>query len=99
MFLFVRFRAFGHLLDKLEFIENGDYICILYDVFDVGVYAESSLIEVSHLYIIGISLLPLLNITSRCWIVLVIIYPTSLSLLDSEFFCRSCGSSGFSVSS
>src|SRR3990170_4403384 len=43
-----------------------EFMCIFYDVFDVGVFAGSSLIEVSHLYIIGISLLPLLNITSRC---------------------------------
>jgi hypothetical protein len=64
--LFVRFRAFGHLLDKLEFIENGDYICILYDVFDVGGSAGSSLLEVSLLILLGIPPLPLLSITSRC---------------------------------
>ena len=29
-------------------------ICIYYDVFDVGVFAGSSFIEDSHLYIIGI---------------------------------------------
>jgi hypothetical protein len=58
--------AYGHLHDKLEFIENGVHTCIFYDVFDVGVYAGSSFIEVSHLYIIGISPLLVLNITSRC---------------------------------
>ena len=77
------------------FIENGVHLCIFYDVFDVGVYAGSSFIEVSHLYMLGISPLPLLIITSRCWIVFVVIYPTSLSLLNSELFCRSYGSSGF----
>ena len=66
MFLFVSFRAFGHLHDKLEFIENEVRICIFYDVFDVGVYAGSSFIEVSLLYILGISPLPLLIISSRC---------------------------------
>ena len=40
-------------------------ICIFYDVFDVGVFAGSSFIEVSHLYIIGIFILPLLNITNK----------------------------------
>ena len=44
---------------------------------------------------LGISPLPLLIITSRCWIVFVVIYSTSLSLLNSELICRSCGSSGF----
>ena len=29
-------------------------ICIYYDVFDVGVFAGSSFIEISHLYIFGI---------------------------------------------
>ena len=38
-------------------------LCIFYYVFDVGVFAGSSLIEVSHLYIIGIFILPLLKIT------------------------------------
>ena len=40
-----------------------EFICIFYDVFDVGVFVGSSLIEVSHLYIIGIFILPLLKIT------------------------------------
>ena len=31
----------------------------------------------------------------RCWILFVVIYPTSLSLLNSELICRSYGSSGF----
>ena len=35
-------------------------LCIFYDVFDVGVFAGSSLIEVSHLYTIGIFILPLM---------------------------------------
>ena len=65
VYLFVSFRALGHLHDKLEFIENGVHVCIFYDVFDVGVYAGSSPIEVSHLYIIGTSLLPLLSITEQ----------------------------------
>src|SRR6266566_2038940 len=43
-----------------------DFICIFYDVFDVGVYAGSSFIEVSHLYMLGISPLPLLITRCRC---------------------------------
>ena len=30
----MRFGAYGHLDDKLEFIENGVHSCIFYDVFD-----------------------------------------------------------------
>ena len=75
-----------------------EYICIFYDVFDVGVFAGSSFIEVSHLYIIGIFILPLLKITSHCWISLVVLNPTSLSLLNSELICEGYGSSGFTGS-
>ena len=39
--------------------------CFFYDVLDVGVFAGSSFIEVSHLYIIGIFLPPLLTITNK----------------------------------
>jgi len=52
--LLVRFGAYGHLDDKLEFIENGVHSCIFYDVFDVGGYDGSSLMEGSLLYILGI---------------------------------------------
>ena len=41
MFLFVSFGAYGHLGDKLEFIEK-EFTRIFYDVFDVGGYAGSS---------------------------------------------------------
>ena len=83
MFLFVSFGAYGHLDDKLEFTENRVHSCIFYDVFDVGGYAGSSLLEVSLFYILGIPPLPLLYL-SHYWMVFVIIYPTSLSLLNSE---------------
>ena len=69
------FGAYGHLDDKLVFIENGVLSCIFYDVFDVGGYAGSSLLEVSLLYILGIP---------PCLFLLVVLYPTSLSLLNSE---------------
>ena len=58
-------------------------ICIYYDVFDVGVFAGSSFIEDSHLYIIGIFI--------SVWIALVVLNPTSLGLLDSELVCESYG--------
>ena len=54
-------------------------ICIYYDVFDVGVFAGSSFIEISHLYIFAV------------WIALVVLNPTSLGLLDSELVCESYG--------
>ena len=59
-------------------------ICIYYDVFDVGVFAGSSFIEISHLYIFGIFIFAV-------WIALVFLNPTSLGLLDSELVCESYG--------
>ena len=44
-----------------------EFTCIFYDVFDVGGYAGSSLLEVSLLYLLGIPPLPLLTITNRCF--------------------------------
>ena len=43
-----------------------DFMCFFHYVFVVGGIAGSSPMEVSHLHIIGIPPLPLLNITSRC---------------------------------
>ena len=52
--LLVSFLAYGHLDDKLEFIENGVHSFIFYNFFDVGGYAGSSMMEGSLLYILGI---------------------------------------------
>ena len=62
--LLVRFGAYGHLHDKLSSSKT-EFTCIFYDVFDVGFFAGSSFIEVSHLYTFGICLLPLLTITNK----------------------------------
>src|SRR3989337_580783 len=43
-----------------------DFICFFRYVCDAGGLAGSSPMEVSHLHIIGIPPLPLLNIASRC---------------------------------
>ena len=59
-----------------------EFTCIFYDVFDVGGSAGSSLLEVSLLFFVVL-------------VLLVVLYPTSLSLLNSELICRSYGSSGF----
>ena len=59
-----------------------EFTRIFYDVFDVGGYAGSSWLEVSLLYLLEVMLL-------------VFLYPTSLSLLNSELICRSYGSFGF----
>ena len=59
-------------------------ICNYYDVFDVGVFAGSSFLEDSHIYIIGIFI-------TAVWIALVVLNPTSLGLLDSELVCESYG--------
>ena len=44
-----------------------EFACIFYDVFDVGGFADSSRLEVSLLFLLGIPPLPLLTITSRCF--------------------------------
>ena len=69
------------------------FTCIFYDVFDVGGSAGSSLLEVSLLFLLGIPPLPLL--TMVVLMLLVVLYPTSLSLLNSELICRGYGSSVF----
>ena len=56
-----------------------EFTRIFYDVFDVGGFAGSSQLEVS------VAVLMLL----------VVLFPTSLSLLNSELICRSYGSSCF----
>ena len=56
-----------------------EFTRIFYDVFDVGGYAGSSRLEVSLAVLM----------------LLVILFPTSLSLLNSELICRSYGSFGF----
>ena len=53
-----------------------EFTRIFYDVFDVGGYAGSSQLEVSLLYLLEVSLAVLM--------LLVFLYPTSLSLLNSE---------------
>ena len=67
-----------------------EFTCIFYDVFDVGGFAGSSRLEVSLLY-----LLAFLPCLLAVLMLLVVLFPTSLSLLNSELICRSYGSSGF----
>ena len=68
-----------------------EFTRIFYDVFDVGGYAGSSRLEVSLLYLLAY--LPCLY-TFAVLMLLVFLYPTSLSLLNSELICRSYGSFG-----
>ena len=61
-----------------------EFACIFYDVFIVGGFAGSSRLEVSLLFLlVAVLMLP------------VVLFPTSLSLLNSELICRSYGSSCF----
>ena len=74
-----------------------EFTRIFYDVFDVGGYAGSSRLEVSLLYLLAY--LPCLFSLSvggyAVLMLLVFLYPTSLSLLNSELICSSYGSFGF----
>ena len=65
-----------------------EFTRIFYDVFDVGGYVGSSPLEVSLLYLLAYPPVAVLML-------LVFLYPTSLSLLNSELICRSYGSFGF----
>ena len=70
-----------------------EFTCFFYDVLDVGGYAGSSRLEVSLLYLLAY--LPSLFLLVAVLMLLVVLFPTSLSLLNSELICRSYGSSGF----
>ena len=70
-----------------------EFTRIFYDVFNVGGYADSSQLEVSLLYLLAY--LPCLFLLELVLMLLVVLFPTSLSLLNSELICRSYGSSCF----
>ena len=99
IFLLVRFGAFGHIHDKLEFIKNGVHMHLLWcfwcwrlcSFFSVGGLtppfvrhtSPASSYYIQQAWVCSVLLL------------LVVLYPTSLSLLNSELICRSYGSFGF----
>ena len=54
------FYSLGIFMTSLSSSEM-EFTCIFYDVFDVGGYASSSLLEGPLLYMLGIPPLPLLS--------------------------------------
>jgi hypothetical protein len=62
---------------------------IVFSVLEIlpDIYWEGHLPYPSGIY----SPLLVLNLSSHCWIALVVLYPTSLSLLKSELVCKSYG--------
>ena len=72
-----------------------EFTRIFYDVFDVGGYAGSSQLEVSLLYLLAYLPCLFLLYPVVVLMLLVVLFPTSLSLLNSELICRSYGSFGF----
>ena len=62
---------------------------IVFSVLEIlpDIYWEGHLPYPSGIY----SPLLVLNLSSHCWIALVVLYPTSLSLLKSELVCVSYG--------
>ena len=65
--LLVSFGAFVMFMTSSSSSKT-EFTCIFYDVFDVGGFAGSSRLEVSLLFLLGIPPLPLLTITSRCFV-------------------------------
>ena len=89
----MRFGAYGHLLDKLEFIENGVLMLLL---LCLGVGGFTGLIRGRVLTIFLWAFYNFLLIVISINIVLALVssFPTNLVSLNSESVCRSCVSFG-----
>ena len=64
-------------------------------VFGVGVFAGSSVWKVSLFHFLANPPLLGFNIFTFYRVALVVLFPTKLDSLDSDFICKSYGSSGF----
>ena len=64
-------------------------------VFGVGVFAGSSVWKVSLFHFLAKPPLLGFNIFTFYRVALVVLFPTKLDSLDSDFICKSYGSSGF----
>ena len=86
-------RAFGHLDDKLEFLENGVHMLLLLR-FQCWRFYRSYSRKGSHHFLLG--LLKFLVIVTSIKIVLALVasFPTNLVSSNSEFVYRSCGTFG-----
>ena len=91
--LFVSLRAYVHLDDKIEFIENGVHMP-LYCVFGVVVFTGLIRGRVLTIFSWAFSNLLLIVISNKIVLALVSSFPTNLVSSNSESVCRSCGSFG-----
>ena len=66
-------------------------------VFGFGDFAGSSMRKVSLFHFLAKSPLLGFNIFAFYRVAFVVLFPTKLDSLDSDFICKSYGSSGFSV--
>ena len=91
--LFVSLRAYGHLDDKLEFIENGVHMLLLLR-FRCWRFYRSLSRKGSHHFLMAFSHLLLIVISIKIVLSLLSSFPTNLVSSNSESVCRSCGSFG-----
>ena len=91
--LLVRFGAYGHLHDKLEFIENGVHMPLLLRFRCCSFYRSYSR-KGSHHFLMAFSNLLLIVISIKIVLALVASFPTNLVSSNSESVCRSCDSFG-----
>ena len=92
-FILVRFGAYGHLLDKLEFIKNGVHMLLL---LRFRCWRFTGLIRGRVLTILSwaFSNLLLIDISFKIVLALVASFPTNLISSKSESVSKSCGSFG-----
>ena len=74
---FLGFRACGHLLDKLEFIENGVHMLLLF-VFGVGGFTSLIQGRVLTFFLWAFSNFLLIDISFKIVLALVASFPTNL---------------------
>ena len=73
------------------------FVCVFYCVFGVEDFVGSSLWKVSLFHLLERSPLLGFNIFTFYRVAFVVLFPTKLDSLDSDFICKSYGCSGFTV--
>ena len=74
-----------------------DFVCVFFCVFSFGVFVGLYLWKGSLLHLLEKSPLLGFNIVTFYRVAFVILFPTKLDSLDSDFICESYGVSGSAV--